>query len=116
MTVSLTDAAGQPVSLFGTGSSQWATGTATNTAQFGQSTLFGTGLARSPSTITPTSAGDTSKLGYTDLAAGHHAPHQAPMQAAAKLDLPTSSGAEAGQRVGCQAPGQPGTEEADARF
>jgi hypothetical protein len=70
VTVSLTNAAGEPISLFGTGNSMFASGTGTNAASFGQQQLFGgsnaaggTGAAK----ITATSAGSTAKMGYTDL-------------------------------------------------
>ena len=43
MAISLTTASGDPVSSFGTGSSQWATGARANEAAFGQRNSFGAG-------------------------------------------------------------------------
>lgn len=65
------------MSSFGSGSSQWATGTTTNAATFGSGSLFGPHLASrgqsmtTPGAITATAAGDTSKLGYSDPTEGH---------------------------------------------
>ena len=77
----------------------YATGTPTNAAQFGESTLFGSGLASGRSITTPaattaTSASSTTGMGFTDLTKGHKAPHQAPMQAITKIETPQSSGAK----------------------
>jgi hypothetical protein len=45
MAISLTTASGDPVSSFGSGSSQWATGARANEAAFGQRDVFGTRFA-----------------------------------------------------------------------
>jgi hypothetical protein len=69
MTVSLNDADGRPVSAFGS-NSQWSQGAVTNQAEFGNSAPFGRNLnvasATTPSPISATTAGSTSKLGYTN--------------------------------------------------
>ena len=62
MTISLTTASGDPVSSFGTGSSQWATGARANEAQFGQLNSFGAG--------NPTEISDTGNFENLSNAAG----------------------------------------------
>ena len=56
MAISLTTASGDPVSSFGTGSSQWATGARANEAEFGQQDTFGSGQQSymSPRSVRPT--------------------------------------------------------------
>ena len=75
MTVALSDASGNPISAFGS-NSQWNQGAVTNSAQFSsqQNSLFGRSLnarsATTPALISTTTAGSTSKIGYTDPTAG----------------------------------------------
>lgn len=96
MTVSLLDANGRNVSMFGTGNSQFAQGTDVNTAQFGQTSLFGKGTSTTtPATTSSTKAGSTQAMGYTDLTTGsRHGIHQAPMTASAPQVEPPSVNAE----------------------
>lgn len=67
MSISLTTASGDPVSSFGSGNSQFSTGSRVNVGSFGQSALFGTGLASAGQTpTTMTKAASTGDLGYQD--------------------------------------------------
>jgi hypothetical protein len=98
--ISLTRADGAPVVSFGSGvpfsnsQPQINSGTVTSTGLFGGG-LTATGKsANTPGTITPTSASSTTKMGFTNLAAGRKAPHVGPMEAKTSMSLPTSSGAK----------------------
>lgn len=78
MSVYLKDVAGAPLSSFSQGSTQWASGGDNGgSAQFGQSPLFGKGLASTgrsattPAATSITRAGSTANLGFTDLTRGH---------------------------------------------
>ncbi len=79
MSVFLNDANGNNISTFGAGTSAYAQGTPVNAAAFGAQSLF-SGItangasATTPGTITPTTAGDTSALHYTDLSSKPEAP------------------------------------------
>lgn len=81
MAVFLNDAAGRPMSLMGSGSTQWSSGTDVNAASFGQTSLFGgNATSTTPATASPTKAGSTA-MGYTDLAKNsRRGVHQAPLQ------------------------------------
>lgn len=66
MAVSLTNANGDNVSLFGSGNSLFAHGTQTNPASMAPAQTF-EDLAADPAQITPTAAGSTQHLGYADI-------------------------------------------------
>lgn len=72
MAVYLNDIEGNPISLMGSGSTQWSQGTGVNSASFGGNTLFGKHLASggqpetTPGAFASTVPGSTSRLGYTD--------------------------------------------------
>jgi hypothetical protein len=99
----------RPISLMGSGSTQWSSGTDVNAATFGTRNLFGGSTSTiTPATTSPTKAGSTKNLGYTDLAAStRRGVHQAPLQVSppstepAQLTTaqPTQTGGNAGEAL-----------------